>query len=66
MVKIRPRGPLAIRLAVTKLLPQIEPLLAKHALRWDVALPALEKVCHYITQPLVELYEGCMVVLKVS
>jgi hypothetical protein len=24
------------------------------------------EVCHYITQPLVELYEGCIVVLKVS
>ena len=24
------------------------------------------EVCHYVTQPLVELYEGCMVVLKVS
>jgi hypothetical protein len=24
------------------------------------------KVCHYMTQPLVELYGGCMVVLKVS
>jgi hypothetical protein len=23
------------------------------------------KVCHYMTQPLVELYGGCMVVLKV-
>jgi hypothetical protein len=23
-------------------------------------------VCHYMNQPLVELYEGCMVVLKVS
>ena len=22
--------------------------------------------CHYMTQPLVELYGGCMVVLKVS
>ena len=26
----------------------------------------LSKVCHYITQPLVELYGGCMVVLNVS
>jgi hypothetical protein len=25
-----------------------------------------EQVCHYITQPLVELYGGCMVVLNVS
>jgi hypothetical protein len=25
-----------------------------------------EKVCHYMIQPLVELYRGCMVVLKVS
>jgi UDP-glucose 4-epimerase len=24
------------------------------------------KVCHYVFQPLVELYGGCMVVLKVS
>jgi alkylation response protein AidB-like acyl-CoA dehydrogenase len=24
------------------------------------------KVCHYMTQPLVELYGGCVVVLKVS
>jgi hypothetical protein len=24
------------------------------------------EVCHYITQPFVELYGGCMVVLKVS
>jgi hypothetical protein len=24
------------------------------------------EVCHYINQPLVELYGGCMVVLKVS
>jgi hypothetical protein len=24
------------------------------------------KVCHYMIQPLVELYGGCMVVLKVS
>ena len=24
------------------------------------------EVCHYMTQPLVELYGGCMVVLKVS
>ena len=24
------------------------------------------KVCHYMTQPLVELYGGCMLVLKVS
>jgi hypothetical protein len=24
------------------------------------------QVCHYMTQPLVELYGGCMVVLKVS
>jgi hypothetical protein len=30
-----------------------------------VTLPPLE-VCHYMTQPLVELYEDCMVVLKVS
>jgi hypothetical protein len=29
------------------------------AFRWG-------KVCHYMTQPLVELYGGCMVVLKVS
>jgi hypothetical protein len=28
--------------------------------------PALPEVCHYMVQPLVELYEGCMVVLKVS
>ena len=27
---------------------------------------AAAEVCHYMTQPLVELYEGCMVVLKVS
>jgi hypothetical protein len=26
----------------------------------------LVEVCHYMTQPLVELYGGCMVVLKVS
>jgi hypothetical protein len=25
-----------------------------------------EKVCHYMTQPLVELYGGCILVLKVS
>jgi hypothetical protein len=29
------------------------------------ALDAFAEVCHYITQPLVELYKGCMVVLKV-
>jgi hypothetical protein len=29
-------------------------------------LEGLQSVCHYMTQPLVELYEGCMVVLKVS
>jgi Ca2+-binding EF-hand superfamily protein len=27
---------------------------------------AYAEVCHYMTQPLVELYGGCMVVLKVS
>ena len=27
---------------------------------------AAEHVCHYMIQPLVELYGGCMVVLKVS
>ena len=26
----------------------------------------LQEVCHYMIQPLVELYGGCMVVLKVS
>jgi erythromycin esterase-like protein len=26
----------------------------------------LGQVCHYMVQPLVEMYEGCMVVLKVS
>jgi hypothetical protein len=30
------------------------------------AVAASVEVCHYITQPLVELYGGCMVVLKVS
>jgi hypothetical protein len=25
-----------------------------------------EPVCHYVTQPFVELYDGCMLVLKVS
>ena len=28
--------------------------------------PGYPKVCHYMIQPLVELYGGCMVVLKVS
>jgi hypothetical protein len=28
--------------------------------------PGPRSLCHYITQPLVELYRGCMVVLKVS
>ena len=37
----------------------------------DAADSALEgmvedQVCHYMIQPLVELYGGCMVVLKVS
>ena len=27
---------------------------------------AREQVCHYVVQPLVELYGGCMVALKVS
>eukprot|EP01051_Picozoa_sp_SAG22_P010826 SAG22_NODE_996_length_6115_cov_59.761303_1_plen_1780_part_01 len=36
-------GPVAIRLALSKLQPQIEPLLAKHELSWEAALPALEK-----------------------
>jgi hypothetical protein len=31
-----------------------------------IEFPLAEPVCHYITQPLVELYGGCMVVLKVS
>jgi xanthine dehydrogenase large subunit len=30
-----------------------------------IAVPG-EQVCHYMTQPLVELYAGCIVVLKVS
>jgi hypothetical protein len=34
-------------------------LLERHA-------PGRGRVCHYMTQPLVELYGGCMVVLKVS
>ena len=37
---------------------------AKPSLKPAVALGT--KVCHYMTQPLVELYGGCMVVLKVS
>jgi hypothetical protein len=50
VVKIRPRNPLAIRLALTKLLPQIEPLLAKHELSWAVALPALEKAAGSVAE----------------
>jgi hypothetical protein len=36
------------------------------ALLRDLTRASGEEVCHYITQPLVELYGGCMVVLKVS
>jgi hypothetical protein len=38
-------------------------LAGKPLVRTDVDT---QQVCHYIIQPLVELYGGCMVVLKVS
>jgi hypothetical protein len=37
-----------------------------HVNQFPYAQPALNEVCHYMVQPLVELYGGCMVVLKVS
>ena len=33
---------------------------------YEIGSTPMDKVCHYMTQPLVELYRGCMVVLKVS
>jgi hypothetical protein len=44
------------------------PELQLHPERADRAqlAPFYAKVCHYMTQPLVELYGGCIVVLKVS
>jgi hypothetical protein len=43
---------------------------AAHATEAEAARAALEarafEISHYMTQPLVELYGGCMVVLKVS
>jgi fructose-specific component phosphotransferase system IIB-like protein len=37
-------GPAAVRFAVAKLRPKLEPLLAKHSLTWEDMVPALELV----------------------
>ena len=39
---------------------------AEHARIGEVLAVRVAQVCHYMIQPLVELYGGCMVLLKVS